>query len=37
MIAYEESGKLEILDPRIYNMLLKYKEKKCRKILIEMG
>ena len=28
MIAYEESGKLKILDPRIYNMLLKYKEKK---------
>lgn len=24
MIAYEESGKLKILDPRIYNMLLKY-------------
>jgi predicted ABC-type ATPase len=28
MIAYEESGKLEILNPSFYNMLLKYKEKK---------
>jgi len=28
MIAYEESEKFKILDPRIYNMLLKYKEKK---------
>ncbi len=28
MIAYEESGKLKILDPMVYNMLLEYKEKK---------
>lgn len=28
MIAYEESRKLEILDPSLYNLLLKYKETK---------
>ena len=28
MIAYAESGKLEILDPGLFSMLLKYKEKR---------
>jgi hypothetical protein len=26
MIAFEESGKLEILDPDLFDILLKYKE-----------
>jgi hypothetical protein len=25
MIAFEESGKIEILDPDLFNILLKYK------------
>ena len=28
MIAYEESSKLEILDPSLYNLLLEYTERK---------
>jgi len=26
MIAFEESGKIEILDPDLFNVLLKFKE-----------
>jgi hypothetical protein len=26
MIAFEESGKMEILDPDLFNILLRYKE-----------
>lgn len=28
MIAYEESGRLEVLDPDLFNVLLKYRERK---------
>jgi len=28
VIAFKESGKLEILDPALFDMLLKYKDRK---------